>query len=90
MRFLYKSIFCLLELNIFTEPEPKIVTPQPAPKPTPTKEAAKPIQKEAPKVAATTAAPALPTEVVELEKAIEVAASLAVKEYNKAIQVLNA
>lgn len=45
------------------------------------------MQKEVSKVAVAT--PPLPTEVVDLEKAIEVAASLAVKEYDKAIKILN-
>ncbi|KAL5284237.1 IMMT family protein [Megaselia abdita] len=69
--------------------EPKVPAPKTAPK-----EEAKPVQKESPKAAAPKAAvastlPPLPTEIVDLEKAIEVAASLAVKEYNKAIQILN-
>lgn len=75
--------------NYFQEQEPKPVAQQPAPKATPTKDAAKPVQKEAPKAAAAVVAPPLPTEVVDLERAIEVASSLAVKEYNKAIQILN-
>ena len=71
-----------------------MISTPPVPKPTPSKEAPKPKEdlKKIVPVAATAVAVSktpLPTEVTELEKAIEVAATLAVKEYNKAIKVLN-
>lgn len=85
----WNNVLPFITCNSFQEQEPKPVAQQPAPKATPTKEAAKPVHKEVPKAAVAVAAPPLPTEVVDLEKAIEVASSLAVKEYNKAIQILN-
>ena len=54
---------------------PKAVVEKPAAKVEPPKPAPKPVEP-------------LPTNVVELEHAVEVAAALAVKEYNKAIDIL--
>ncbi|XP_060650069.1 MICOS complex subunit Mic60 [Drosophila nasuta] len=70
--------------------KPKAATPAPAAKSEPApvaKSEAAPAAAAAPKPAAPKESP-LPQEVVELEKAIELSAQLAVKEYNTAIGVL--
>lgn len=54
---------------------PKAVVEKPVARAEPPKPAPKPVEP-------------LPTNVVELEHAVEVAAALAVKEYNKAIDIL--